>query len=168
MLLGDFVQAVMQFYHSSGGQAEINRWLTNAQISPNAWSFAWQLIQPQKVRFEYSSEYKYRLKTFYWLLLLLDHCRKVSDRCLGLRENCVTYSSKPRHFPLHHSTNQYANVDSNDFFSASVTVFVYNARIKVSRMCCVLRAAAAASHAQSITGSRCAYRHAHRPWCACT
>ena len=43
------LQAVLQFYQSASGQADINRWLTNAQISPNAWSFAWQLIQPQKV-----------------------------------------------------------------------------------------------------------------------
>jgi len=43
------LQAVLQFYHSGSGQAEINRWLTSAQISPHAWSFAWQLIQPQKV-----------------------------------------------------------------------------------------------------------------------
>jgi len=45
------LQAVLQFYHSPAGQADINRWLTAAQISPNAWSFAWQLIQPQKVSF---------------------------------------------------------------------------------------------------------------------
>ena len=56
------LQAVLQFYHSTAGQAEINRWLTNAQISPNAWSFAWQLIQPQKVRFHCFCEDKFLLK----------------------------------------------------------------------------------------------------------
>jgi len=62
------LQAVLQFYHSTAGQAEINRWLTSAQISPNAWSFAWQLIQPQKVRFQCADDDKLLVINYFnWL-----------------------------------------------------------------------------------------------------
>jgi len=65
------LQAVLQFYHSTAGQADINRWLTGAQISPNAWSFAWQLIQPQKVRFQHSHEEKLLFSELYFLNVLI-------------------------------------------------------------------------------------------------
>lgn len=40
-------QAVLQFYQSSATQ-ETHQWLTLAQISPQAWNFSWELIQPEK------------------------------------------------------------------------------------------------------------------------
>jgi len=40
-------QAVLQFYRSSATQ-EAHQWLTLAQLSPQAWSFSWELIVPDK------------------------------------------------------------------------------------------------------------------------
>lgn len=40
-------QAVLQFYQSSATQ-ETHKWLTLAQLSPQAWSFCWDLITPDK------------------------------------------------------------------------------------------------------------------------
>lgn len=45
-------RAVLQFYHNSATQApglqETHKWLTLAQLSPQAWSFCWDLINPEK------------------------------------------------------------------------------------------------------------------------
>ena len=39
--------AVLQFYQNSASQ-ETHKWLTLAQLSPLAWTFCWDLIQPDK------------------------------------------------------------------------------------------------------------------------
>ena len=38
-----------QFYQDASCQAEINRWLTAAQVSPQAWQFCWPLMAKDKV-----------------------------------------------------------------------------------------------------------------------
>ena len=40
-------RAVLQFYQSGASQ-ETHKWLTLAQLSPLAWTFCWDLIQPDK------------------------------------------------------------------------------------------------------------------------
>lgn len=53
-------RAVCQFYQSgTTAQAQAHQWLTAAKISPQAWGFVWELLQPQKVNF----------KKIYFLLL---------------------------------------------------------------------------------------------------
>ena len=42
----DFVDAVLTF--SSVYYQEAHQWLTLAQLSPQAWSFSWELIVPDK------------------------------------------------------------------------------------------------------------------------
>lgn len=43
-------RAVCQFYQSdTTTQAQAHQWLTAAKISPQAWGFVWELLQPQKV-----------------------------------------------------------------------------------------------------------------------
>lgn len=43
-------QAVTVFYRSgSQMQSAAHDWLTKAQLSPNAWSFVWELMQIEKV-----------------------------------------------------------------------------------------------------------------------
>ncbi|KAI0222697.1 Importin-13 [Lamellibrachia satsuma] len=41
-------KAVHQFYQDASYQAEINRWLTAAQVSPQAWQFCWPLMAKEK------------------------------------------------------------------------------------------------------------------------
>uniref|UniRef100_A0A2C9LA12 Importin-13 n=1 Tax=Biomphalaria glabrata TaxID=6526 RepID=A0A2C9LA12_BIOGL len=41
-------QAVKQFYLNPSLQSEVHFWLTGAQISPDAWSFCWDLMSPNK------------------------------------------------------------------------------------------------------------------------
>lgn len=41
-------QAVLQFYQQSMVHPQIHEWLTKAQISPEAWSFSWELLGSQK------------------------------------------------------------------------------------------------------------------------
>ncbi|XP_021934017.1 importin-13 isoform X2 [Zootermopsis nevadensis] len=42
-------RAVVQFYHTDAAmQAHAHHWLTTAQASPEAWSFVWHLLQPNK------------------------------------------------------------------------------------------------------------------------
>lgn len=43
-------KAVTLFYRSEAGQqAQAHQWLTEAQSCPQAWSFVWELLQPQRV-----------------------------------------------------------------------------------------------------------------------
>lgn len=43
-------EAVILFYSSgSQNQQQAHEWLQAAQISTQAWSFAWELMQPNKV-----------------------------------------------------------------------------------------------------------------------
>lgn len=43
-------KAVTVFYRSEASQqAEAHQWLTEAQHSPQAWSFVWDLLHPNKV-----------------------------------------------------------------------------------------------------------------------
>lgn len=43
-------EAVTVFYRSgSQMQSAAHDWLTKAQVSPNAWSFVWELMQIEKV-----------------------------------------------------------------------------------------------------------------------
>lgn len=41
-------KAVHQFYQDASCQTEINRWLTAAQVSPQAWQFCWPLMAKDK------------------------------------------------------------------------------------------------------------------------
>lgn len=41
--------AVNQFYENPNGKTEVHTWLTQAQHSTHAWSFAFQLLDPSKV-----------------------------------------------------------------------------------------------------------------------
>ncbi|XP_041359281.1 importin-13-like [Gigantopelta aegis] len=41
-------QAVLQFYCNGNLHPEVHQWLTRAQISPQAWTFCWDLVQPDK------------------------------------------------------------------------------------------------------------------------
>ena len=43
-------QAVTQFYASGNGKPELNTWLTQLQHSNQAWTFAWVLLDRNKVR----------------------------------------------------------------------------------------------------------------------
>lgn len=43
-------EAVILFYRStSQEQAVTHDWLTKVQTSPQAWSFSWELMKPEKV-----------------------------------------------------------------------------------------------------------------------
>lgn len=43
-------KAVTVFYRTEASQqAEAHQWLTEAQNSPHAWSFVWDLLHPQRV-----------------------------------------------------------------------------------------------------------------------
>lgn len=44
-------EAVTLFYRTEAHQqqAEAHQWLTEAQNSPQAWSFVWELLSPQRV-----------------------------------------------------------------------------------------------------------------------
>lgn len=44
-------EAIVIFYQHSTQQVQVHEWLTKVQCSPQAWSFAWQLLQPGKVIF---------------------------------------------------------------------------------------------------------------------
>lgn len=45
-------RVVTLFYRSEADQqAQAHQWLTEAQNSQQAWSFVWELLQPQKVHF---------------------------------------------------------------------------------------------------------------------
>lgn len=49
--LENLEKAVTLFYRSEAGQqAEAHQWLTEAQNSPQAWSFVWELLHPSRVR----------------------------------------------------------------------------------------------------------------------
>ena len=41
--------AVNQFYSSPTGKTEVHSWLTQAQHSAHAWTFAFHLLDPTKV-----------------------------------------------------------------------------------------------------------------------
>eukprot|EP00095_Tigriopus_kingsejongensis_P012065 maker-scaffold60_size442463-snap-gene-0.27 protein:Tk12065 transcript:maker-scaffold60_size442463-snap-gene-0.27-mRNA-1 annotation:"Importin-13" len=41
-------KVVLQFYQQAGTNQQNHEWLTKAQMSPNAWEFAWELLTPQK------------------------------------------------------------------------------------------------------------------------
>ncbi|XP_064626443.1 importin-13-like isoform X2 [Lineus longissimus] len=41
-------KAVRQFYYEASAQQEAHAWLTTAQLSPDAWSFSWHLLMPDK------------------------------------------------------------------------------------------------------------------------
>ena len=41
-------RAVLQFYQSSATSQETHKWLTLAQLSPQAWNFCWDLIHQDK------------------------------------------------------------------------------------------------------------------------
>ena len=42
-------RAVLQFYQSrAGAEQETHKWLTLAQLLPQAWNFCWDLIQQDK------------------------------------------------------------------------------------------------------------------------
>ncbi|XP_052776620.1 importin-13-like [Mya arenaria] len=41
-------KAVNNFYCNASMQQEVHRWLTAAQVSPQAWSFCWNLLSPEK------------------------------------------------------------------------------------------------------------------------
>ncbi|XP_078316554.1 importin-13-like [Crassostrea virginica] len=62
-------QVVHQFYQNAGGQQpQIQQWLTLSQISPEAWSFCWDLLSPEKsveVRF-YGANTLYAKISRYW------------------------------------------------------------------------------------------------------
>lgn len=48
-------RVVTLFYRSEAGQqAQAHQWLTEAQNSPHAWSFVWELLQPHKVTYIYT------------------------------------------------------------------------------------------------------------------
>lgn len=48
--LENLEKAVTLFYRSEAGQqAEAHQWLTEAQSSPQAWSFVWELLHPSRV-----------------------------------------------------------------------------------------------------------------------
>lgn len=43
-------KAVTLFYRTEAGQqAEAHQWLTEAQNSPQAWGFVWELLSPHRV-----------------------------------------------------------------------------------------------------------------------
>jgi hypothetical protein len=45
--------AVTQFYMANSSfQAQAHQWLVAAQVSPQAWSFVWELLTPGKVCYE--------------------------------------------------------------------------------------------------------------------
>lgn len=49
--IGRLEEAVVIFYRStSQEQALTHEWLTKAETSPQAWQFAWQLMQLEKVK----------------------------------------------------------------------------------------------------------------------
>ncbi|XP_062578604.1 importin-13-like [Saccostrea cucullata] len=63
-------QAVHQFYQNAGSQQQqqIQQWLTLTQISPEAWSFCWELLSPEKtveVKF-YGANTLYAKISRYW------------------------------------------------------------------------------------------------------
>lgn len=111
-------QAVLQFYQQSMVHPQIHEWLTKAQISPQAWSFSWDLLGRQKTpEVQYFGANSLHVKiSRYWHEVPLDQYDGLRSRLLEkiiefgagpkivLTRLCVTISSlilnmTPEHWP---------------------------------------------------------------------
>lgn len=89
-------KAVSVFYRSEGiQQAEAHQWLSEAQNSPQAWSFVWDLLHPQR-----SSEVQFFAATTlhtkllkYWNEVPVDHYDMLKKRIL---EAIVNFAMGPK------------------------------------------------------------------------
>ncbi|KAF5269678.1 hypothetical protein FQA39_LY08601 [Lamprigera yunnana] len=89
-------KAVMLFYKTeTGQQAEAHQWLTEAQNSPQAWSFVWELLDPRR-----SSEIQFFAATTLhtkllkcWNEIPIDHYELLKKRIL---EAIVSYAMGPK------------------------------------------------------------------------
>nr|CAI5818240.1 unnamed protein product [Callosobruchus analis] len=92
----NLVKAVTLFYRSeSHQQAEAHQWLTEAQNSPHAWSFVWELLSPLK-----SSEVQFFAATTlhtklmkHWNEVPEDHYEVLKKRIL---ESIINYAMGPK------------------------------------------------------------------------
>lgn len=89
-------KAVTLFYKTEAGQqAEAHQWLTEAQNSPQAWSFVWELLDPRR-----SSEIQFFAATTLhtkllkcWNEIPVDHYEFLKKRIL---ESIVNYAMGPK------------------------------------------------------------------------
>ncbi|CAH2012321.1 unnamed protein product [Acanthoscelides obtectus] len=92
----NLVKAVTLFYRSEAHQqAEAHQWLTEAQNSPQAWSFVWELLSPLK-----SSEVQFFAATTlhtklmkHWNEVPEDHYEFLKKRIL---ESIINYAMGPK------------------------------------------------------------------------
>ncbi|KAL1116716.1 hypothetical protein AAG570_005188 [Ranatra chinensis] len=89
-------RALVQFYHSgSGQQAEAHKWLTQVQLSPDAWPVIWQLLQPNR-----SAEAQFFGATTLHLKLMKSWSEVPSDQYASLKnkllETILQYSAGPK------------------------------------------------------------------------
>ncbi|XP_017777342.1 PREDICTED: importin-13 [Nicrophorus vespilloides] len=89
-------KAVCLFYRSEAGQqAEAHKWLTNAQNSPQAWSFVWDLLHPQRgseVQFFAATTLHTKILK-YWNEVPQDHYEVLKKRIL---ESIVSFAMGPK------------------------------------------------------------------------
>ncbi|CAG9822067.1 unnamed protein product [Phaedon cochleariae] len=92
----DLEKAVTMFYRTEAHQqAEAHQWLTEAQRSPQAWRFVWELLDPNK-----SSEVQFFAATTlhtklmkYWNEVPEDHYELLKKRIL---DSIITYAMGPK------------------------------------------------------------------------
>ncbi|KAL4235994.1 Importin-13 [Mactra antiquata] len=85
-------KAVNNFYCNAAVQPDIHRWLQSAQVSPEAWSFCWQLMGPDKdVQVKYFGASCLHVKiSKYWNELPPDQFESLLNRTLEQIINSAT------------------------------------------------------------------------------
>lgn len=89
------VEAVLhQFYHDVQSQVQANHFLMMAQLSPEAWNFAWQLLhpsKPQEVQFFGASTLQVKISK-HWHEIPSDQYGVLREKLLGA---VISYASGP-------------------------------------------------------------------------
>ncbi|KAL5016362.1 hypothetical protein ScPMuIL_005951 [Solemya velum] len=88
-------QAVKQFYCNTSLQNEVHQWLTAAQISPNAWSFSWEILAQDKsveVQFFGASTLHVKISR-YWGEVPADQYDSLKSKLL---EKIITFATGPK------------------------------------------------------------------------
>ncbi|KAG1700926.1 Importin-13 [Nymphon striatum] len=87
--------AIDQFYNDSSSQEQVHQWLTEVQKSPEAWNFAWDLLNPSKaieVQFFGASTLHMKISRF-WRQLPPEHYEPLKQKLL---EWIINYTSGPK------------------------------------------------------------------------
>ncbi|XP_074641509.1 importin-13-like [Tubulanus polymorphus] len=88
-------KTLKQFYCDVNIQREANTWLTHAQISPEAWTFSWQLLTPdksQEVQFFGANCLQIKISRF-WHEVPADHVPELRHKIF---DKILQYANGPR------------------------------------------------------------------------